>query len=132
VNLYAGITPEIEDNGGCSWSQTAGAAIPGSALPRLVVRLTVDDPSAVKVSTISRIVAASCPAHVPYQVEVLVGGAALPGAEAPEKVEADGHAPGAIDLPGSERVELAAQAPPSEEELEQTSDGGTDGDEPAS
>ena len=24
VNLYAGVTPEIAENGGCEWSQTAG------------------------------------------------------------------------------------------------------------
>ena len=30
VNLYAGVTPEIEENGGCEWSQTAGSPLPGS------------------------------------------------------------------------------------------------------
>jgi phage tail-like protein len=132
VSLYAGVAPEIEDSGGCTWSQTTGAPLSGSAQPRLTVRLTVDDPLAAKWSTVNRIVGASCPAHVPYQVEVLVGGAALPGAEPAVSGETDGHAPGAVDLPGSERVELAPQAPPTVEDLEQPPDGTTDGDQSAS
>jgi phage tail-like protein len=119
VNLYAGVTPEIEESGACEWSQTAGSPIPGSPHPHLTVRLRVDDDAHVKRTTVSRIVAASRPAHMPYQVEMLVGGAPVEsGDDSPAMPPADDHAPGAVDLPGSEHIELAPQAPISEEELE--------------
>jgi hypothetical protein len=103
--------------------------MPGSPQPQLTVRLRVDDPAAVKQSTVSRIVASSRPAHVPFSVEILVG-----EAEVQVRIEGDGKAevvadaPGAVALPGSESIELAPQAPPTDEELEQPSDGATDGD----
>ena len=54
---------------------------------------------------------------MPYQLEILVGGAAVQETEeAAAPPPADDHAPGAVDLPGSERIELARQAPVSEEE----------------
>src|SRR5581483_6408222 len=65
VNLYAGATPQIDESGGCGWSQTAGSELPGSPHPRLTVRLTVGDTADIKRSTVDRIVAASCPAHIP-------------------------------------------------------------------
>ncbi len=117
VNLYAGVTPEIAENGGCEWSQTAGSPLPGSPHPGLTVRLRVEDDANVKRTTLSRIIGASRPAHMPYQVEILVGGAAVQETEeAAAPPPADDHAPGAVDLPGSERIELARQAPVSEEE----------------
>jgi hypothetical protein len=119
VNLYAGVTPEIQESGGCEWSQTAGSPIPGSPHPHLTVRLRVDDSASVKRTTVSRIVAASRPAHMPYQVEVLVGGAPVEEAEEAAALPlADDQAPGAVDLPGSEHIELSPQAPLSIEELE--------------
>jgi phage tail-like protein len=119
VNLYAGVTPEIEESGGCEWSETAGSAIPGSPNPHLIVRLRVEDDANVKRTTVSRIVAASRPAHMPFQVELVIGGAAVEAAEEPASMApADDHAPGAVDLPGSEHIELAPQAPLSEADIE--------------
>ncbi len=59
VRLYTGVTPEIEETGGCEWSQTAESPLPGSLQPHLTVRLRVDDPAGVRRSTVTRIVAAS-------------------------------------------------------------------------
>jgi phage tail-like protein len=119
VKLYAGATPEIQESGGCEWSQTAGSPIPGSPHPDLTVRLRVEDTTNVKRSTVSRIVAASRPAHMPYQVEMLIGGATVEEAQETTSLQpTDEQAPGAVDLPGSEHIELALQAPPSVEELE--------------
>ena len=71
VNLYAGVTPEILENGGCLWSQEANTPLPGSADAHLTVRLRVPDPDAINRATIERIVAASRPAHLAVSVEVL-------------------------------------------------------------
>jgi phage tail-like protein len=129
VRLYSGISPEIVDSGGAVWSQTAGSPMPGSPQPQLTVRVRVDDPAAVKQSTLSRIVASSRPAHVPFRVEILVGDAGVQVAvEGEAKAEGAADAPGAVALPGSESIELAPQAPPTDEELEQPPDGATDGD----
>ncbi len=66
--------------------------------------------------------AASRPAHVPYQLEMLVGGATVQGpAEDTGETVADHEAPGAVDLPGSEHIELAPQTPPSQEQLDDPS-----------
>jgi phage tail-like protein len=123
VSLYSGVTPAIEDSGGCGWSQTPDSPMPGSPQPHVVVRLRVDDEADIKRTTVSRIVAASRPAHLPFHLEVIVGGAAdqapADGAPAPAP---DGQAPGAVDLPGSERVELAPLRPPSQEELDEPSE----------
>jgi hypothetical protein len=72
----------------------------------------------VKLSTVSRIVSASRPAHMPYHVELLVGGALQETQEPIAEALADAHAPSAVHLPGSEHIELAPQAPPTQEELE--------------
>lgn len=119
INLYSGVTPEIADSGGCEWSQTADSAMPGSARPHVTVRLRVGDAASVKRTTVDRIVASSRPAHVPYDVEILVGGKEVAAPEPVEDAaEAAADAPGAVDLPGSEHIELAPQEPPSQEELE--------------
>ncbi len=131
INLYAGVTPEIQDSGGCDWSQTPDSPMPGSPDPRLVVRLRVGDLADVRQSTVNRIVASCRPAHLPYHLEVLVHGA--PVQEADEKAAAApaaADAPGAVDLPGSERIELAPLAPPSQEDLDEPTDISPDDGEP--
>jgi phage tail-like protein len=133
VRLYTGVTPEIEETGGCEWSQTAESPLPGSLQPHLTVRLRVDDPAGVRRSTVTRIVAASRPAHVPFQLEMLVGGEAVePTAEEAPEAAADTHAPGAVDLPGSEHIELAPQTPPSQETLDDATNRRPDDTEPTS
>jgi phage tail-like protein len=124
VNLYAGVTPEIEESGACEWSETAGTAIPGSPHPHLTVRLRVGNAEDIRRRTVNRIVAASRPAHMSYQVEMMVGDAPVQDvAEPASPPPADDHAPGAVDLPGSEHIELAPQGPLTEEELEATAEG---------
>jgi phage tail-like protein len=126
IRLYTGATPELDESGGCTWSQTADSALPGSPDPHIIIRLEVPDPSTINASTVNRIVADSRPAHLPYGVEIraragelLPGGVSveLEGLVAPDMEEAvagDGAA-GPIAPPGSESIELAAPAPPSEQ-----------------
>ncbi|MGH9115417.1 MAG: phage tail protein [Acidimicrobiales bacterium] len=125
VALYAGATPEIVESGGCDWSAAADTPLPGSPQPHLLVRLQVADPSAVNRTTVERIASASRPAHLPVVVEIGTSFSdvadATPGGAADRGLDegtGDG-APGAIDLPGSEHVELAPPGPVSEEELEE-------------
>jgi phage tail-like protein len=138
LRLYAGVVPEIEESGGCVWSESSDSAMPGSGQPRLTVRLQVDDPTAVNRVTVSRIVAASRPAHLPFELEIVARGTIVAtgdgsqpgptadgeaaGAAAGDAGAVAQEAPGAIDLPGSERIELAPQGPESQEELDQSSE----------
>jgi phage tail-like protein len=131
VRLYTGVTPEIEDSGGCEWSQTADSPLPGSSRPHLTVRIQVEEQADVRRNTVNRIVAASRPAHVPYHLELVVGGASVAApAEEIAASQADARAPGAVDLPGSEHIELAPQAPPSQEELAELADQSPDDADP--
>ncbi len=132
VRLYAGVTPEIEDGGGCGWSQTADSPMPGSPRPHLIVRIRVEEQADVRRNTINRIVAASRPAHVPYNLELVVGGASVVAPAEDAAAHADARAPGAVDLPGSEHIELAPQAPPSQEELAELTDQTPDDSDPTS
>jgi len=71
VALYTGTEPEVVDSGGCSWSATPGGSLPGTAEPRVTVRVRVPDPSAVDRRRIDGIVATAKPAHVVHEIEVV-------------------------------------------------------------
>ncbi|MFC4078986.1 phage tail protein [Amycolatopsis samaneae] len=61
---------EITDPGGVSWAAAAGSALPPPGAPGLAVRLRVPDPAAVRRRDVERVVAESCPAHLPFTVEI--------------------------------------------------------------
>lgn len=132
VELYTGIAPEILENGGCQWSQTADSSLPGSASAHLTVRLSVADPGSVNRAAVDRIVAASRPAHHSYTVEVATTQGKL--VKAPAEHETAGgaadDAPGAVDLPGSERIDLAPPGPDAEQ-VEEVPDAAEEAPEPA-
>jgi phage tail-like protein len=71
VALYTGAEPEVVDSGGCTWSATPGGSLPGTAEPRVTVRVRVPDPSTVDRRRIDAIVATAKPAHVIHEIEVL-------------------------------------------------------------
>jgi phage tail-like protein len=71
IELLLGTRPEIADGGGVSWSQSPGAALPGSDRPDFTVRLRAPEPSAVDERQLDMIVAASKPAHLVHRIEVL-------------------------------------------------------------
>ena len=62
--------PEIVESGGAAWSETSGAALPGSERAELLVRIAVDDPEAFDVRRLEALIALIKPAHVPHRVEV--------------------------------------------------------------
>ena len=113
VESYAGVAPEVLENGGCLWSQTAGTPLPGSADPFVTVRLTVADPAAVSRRTVERIVESARPAHLAASVEILTGSGRVVE-RTDDRSDGNGsakNAPGAVDLPGSERIDMAAPGP---------------------
>jgi phage tail-like protein len=133
IELYAGVAPEILENGGCLWSQTAETPLPGSADHHIGVRLYVPDPTAINRTTVERIVAASRPAHLHYNVDIVTAEGRV--IEAPEDATTEGQtaddAPGAVDLPGSERIEMAPPGPESHEVEEGSELDAPDGKEPS-
>ena len=141
VELYAGVAPRLEESGGCSWSESANTPLPGSPRPHLAVVLEIGDEQVLNDRTLERIVAASRPAHLPFEVRVerrarrrrheAAAGDREPGPE-PEtgpaeaaaagtppagggSAEADPGAPEPIDLPGAEQVILAPPQPAGED-----------------
>ena len=114
LRSYAEVTPEIEESGGCEWSETANASLPGSAEPYLTVRLEVDDPAALRRTTVERIIGTARPAHLPFELHIATAANRPAEATSPNGAnsERDGTptadgAIGAVNLPGSQRIELA-------------------------
>jgi phage tail-like protein len=71
VEALTGGTVELHETGGVTTSTTAGTAFPGSPNYALLVRVTVDDPTAVNLSRLDRLVAEAKPAHVTHKVELV-------------------------------------------------------------
>ena len=71
IETLTGGTVELHETGGVSTSSTAGTPLPGSPNFALLVRVSVDDPSAINVSRLDALVAAAKPAHVTHKVEVV-------------------------------------------------------------
>ncbi|GAA0228375.1 phage tail protein [Cryptosporangium japonicum] len=71
VALVFGVEPEITESGGATWSARPLQAFPGDPRPSVRVRLRVPDPAAVDVRRLNAVVADVCPAHLPFQVEVV-------------------------------------------------------------
>ncbi|WP_163510809.1 phage tail protein [Fodinicola acaciae] len=70
TKLLTGGQVEVADSGGCSISQTANSALPGSSPAQAVVRLRVPDPDQVDLRRLRSAVAETIPAHVAVRVEV--------------------------------------------------------------
>jgi len=73
VEIFTGGEVSIADSGGVATSGVPGGTLPGESVPRLAVRVVVDDPQAVNEATLDRIVASAKPAHVVHRVEVVAG-----------------------------------------------------------
>jgi phage tail-like protein len=73
VEIFTGGQVSIADSGGVATNSTPGGTLPGEPVPRLAVRVVVDDPSSVNEAALDRIVAGAKPAHVVHRVEVVAG-----------------------------------------------------------
>jgi phage tail-like protein len=66
---------EVLDSGGCTWSERAGAPLPGSGGPaRVTVRVGVADPSSVDRDRLRAAIVELVPAHVTVDVDVTARG----------------------------------------------------------
>jgi phage tail-like protein len=75
VEIHTDGVVEVTESGGTAWSVDAGGELPGSAAPRLLVRVTVDDPKAIDPAQLDALIAAVKPAHVQHRVEIVKAGA---------------------------------------------------------
>ena len=73
VELATGGRVSVADSGGVAVSPVPGGELPGEAVPRLAVRVTVADPSALDEQALDQLVATAKPAHVIHRVEVIAG-----------------------------------------------------------
>jgi phage tail-like protein len=72
LQLYTGGEVEINETGGCVWSQRPnGDAFPGEDVPRVAIRVTVADRATISEVTVDSIVAAAKPAHVVHSIEIV-------------------------------------------------------------
>lgn len=71
LGVITGGTVEIEESGGCVHSGQSGGVLPGSATPRLHVRVRVADPAGVDPRRLDTLVAEIKPAHLPHTVEIV-------------------------------------------------------------
>lgn len=69
VALFTDEIPEILESGGVAWGVTPGVEPPGIAEAQIVVRVEVDDGTAL--ARIERIVALAKPAHLAHRVEAV-------------------------------------------------------------
>lgn len=70
VELVFGVTPEITESGGARWSLRPLDSFPGDPRPSVTVVLRVRDPAAIDARRLDAVIAANCPAHLPYRFEV--------------------------------------------------------------
>jgi phage tail-like protein len=64
------VTVNVWDTGGASWSATPGGALPGVASPGLRVTVTERRGGDVNPGSLSTVISAVTPAHVPHVVEI--------------------------------------------------------------
>jgi phage tail-like protein len=70
VEIHTGVTPELSESGGVSWSPTPGGKIPGEPEPWLIVRIATPEPGAVDLDRLERVLRDAIPAEVVLHLEV--------------------------------------------------------------
>jgi len=71
LELATGGQVEIAESGGVSWSLRPLADLPGEDVPRLAVRIVVDDVAAVNEVALEELIRAAKPAHIVHRLEVI-------------------------------------------------------------
>ena len=73
LSMGLGAEVDVQDNGGCSWSQTPGGTFPASP-PQVAVRIVVADRDAVDRRRVDALFEATKPAHVAHSFTVVTTG----------------------------------------------------------
>ncbi|MDI5961172.1 phage tail protein [Streptomyces sp. SL13] len=73
LRLTLGVGVRITDCGGASWSASSRAPLAPAPSRELLVRVWPDRVAAVDEAAVRTVVAASCPVHLGWRVEVLTG-----------------------------------------------------------
>lgn len=70
VAIYTGAEPEIVDGGGVAWSTEPDNPLPGTADPRVEIRIDAAQAEAIDRARLERLVAAAKPAHLVTEITV--------------------------------------------------------------
>jgi phage tail-like protein len=71
LELSSGGRVQVSESGGVAWSLKPEAELAGEAVPRLVVRVIVDDLATVNHAALDALIEAAKPAHVVHSLEVV-------------------------------------------------------------
>ncbi|WP_329215713.1 phage tail protein [Streptomyces sp. NBC_01485] len=71
VELVTGGDVELTESGGVCWSTAPNASLPGEAVARLSVRVTLPRGASVDITALEELIVAEKPAHVPHGLEVV-------------------------------------------------------------
>lgn len=71
VRLLTGGKVEVVDSGGCAASDYPNGPLPGSPVPRVLVRVRVPDPASVDRPLLLAVIADAVPAHVRVDLEIV-------------------------------------------------------------
>jgi phage tail-like protein len=66
LSMGLGAEVDVQDSGGCTWSQTPGGAVPGAPPAQVAARIVVADRDAVDRRRIDALFEATKPAHVAH------------------------------------------------------------------
>ncbi|MCM2425412.1 phage tail protein [Streptomyces sp. RKAG337] len=70
IRLAFGVEPEITESGAAAWDAGPMGPVPGESRPFLHVTVRLPEPGPAVEHRLERLVAAACPAHMPYTVQV--------------------------------------------------------------
>ncbi|HEX5495650.1 MAG TPA: phage tail protein [Mycobacteriales bacterium] len=76
LRLCLGVHAQVHDGGGATWSRSPGTEPTGPPASQIVVRVWPDESAEVRVDSVEQVealVAAICPAHLTFVVEMLPG-----------------------------------------------------------
>lgn len=71
LSLGLGTEVDVQDSGGCTWSQTPGGELPGVVEPQVAVRIRAADPTIVDGRRVDALLEATKPAHVAHSFVVV-------------------------------------------------------------
>ena len=71
VEAYTGVTPDVSDSGGTTWSALPDGPIPGTGVPSVHVGVHLPAGASEDLARLTRLIAENVPAHVAVNVEIV-------------------------------------------------------------